>query len=651
MTESITQTTAVGSSDPHRLKRLLHSPAALTSGGFIVMVVIACVFAGQISGHDPLTADLGATLQGPSSHHLLGTDQLGRDILSRLLHGGRLSLVYAGAVTGVALLVGIVMGLIAGFVGGWLDRVILFVTDIGLTIPVMVLIIAVLAVFRDYYAIAMVLFGIMLAPPVVRNIRGSVVAVRHELYVEAAQVAGLSSSQILVRHILPRVLGPILVQTTLIASMSLLFTVGLSYLGFGPEPPTPTWGSMVSDGSQILALSVMPLLVSGGLVGLLILAFSVSGDVIRDLTVESWSGPRRRPARMSPSLKLTDSNDDTSLLSVRGLSIAFERAGGDVAVVDGVDFTVARGEVVGLVGESGSGKTAMARALLRSLPGTGHIIEGDIQFEGRSVLALSATELRRYRGGRVSYIAQEPMASLDPTLRVGKTLAEVLRTHAVVPKARTQERVVELLRQVQIPDPERVARLYPHEISGGMAQRVAIARALAANPQLIVADEPTTALDATVQAEILKLLRQLSEQTGVSILLVSHDWGVVGELCDRAMVMYAGQLVEIGTVQDLVVSPAHPYSRALAAARPTAQTPRDLALPTIRGVVPQPGERPSGCRFSNRCDFVDAERCLTAIPLDQVVSGASGPDSPRAVRCVRHSELPTPTEEDVTNVR
>lgn len=650
MTESIVQANTVGSSDPHRLKRLLRSPVALVSGGFILVVVVACVFAGLVSGHNPLTTDLGGTLQGPSSSHLLGTDQLGRDILSRLLYGGRRSLVYAGVVTGVALLIGIVLGLISGFIGGWLDRFVLLATDIGLTIPVMVLIIAVLSVFRDYYAIAMVLFGVLLAPPVVRNIRGAVVGVRHELYVEAAQVAGLTSREILRRHILPRVLGPILVQTTLICSMSLLFTVGLSYLGFGPEPPTPTWGSMVSDGSQVLALSAMPLLVSGGLVGLLILAFSVLGDAIRDLTVESWSGSRRSSVKVQPSLALADSNDETNLLSVRGLSIAFERAGAQMVVVDGVDFTIGRGEIVGLVGESGSGKTAVARALLRSLPSSGHIVEGDIQFEGRSVLALSPADLQRYRGGCVSYIAQEPMASLDPTLRVGKTLAEVLRAHRVVPKAEIPDRVVQLLRQVQIPDPERVARLYPHEISGGMAQRVSIARALAAHPQLIVADEPTTALDATVQAEILKLLRQLCEETGVSMLLVSHDWGVVGELCDRAMVMYAGQLVELGTVLDLVDAPAHPYSRALEAARPTAQTRREVALPTIRGTVPQPGGWSAGCRFANRCNFVDPDRCMTAIPMEPVTSGTATPDLQRAVRCIRHGELLTLTAKGATHV-
>lgn len=648
MTEAIAQAPTVPSSDPHRLVKLLRSPAALASGGFILVVIGVCAFAGQIAGYDPLATDLGNTLQGPSSEHVLGTDQVGRDILARLLHGGRLSLAYAAVVAGVALLIGIALGLVSGYVGGWTERLILFAADIGLTIPVMVLIIAVLSVFRDYYVIAMVLFGVLLAPPVIRNVRGAVVGVRHELYVEAAQVAGLTSGGILIRHILPRVLGPIFVQTALICSMSLLFTVGLSYLAFGPEPPTPTWGSMVAEGSQVLALSAMPLLISGGLVGVLILAFSVLGDTVRDLAVETWSGAPRRRAKTPLPAANAHSHDSTSLLSVRGLSIAFDRAGGTVVVVDGVDFAIGRGEIVGLVGESGSGKTAVARALLRSLPGTGQVVGGDIQFDGTSVLGLSRSELRQYRGGCVSYIAQEPMASLDPTARVGQILAEVLRAHGVVSKAEIRGRVLDLLEQVQLPDPQRVARLYAHEMSGGMAQRVAIARALAAKPQLIVADEPTTALDATVQAEILKLLGKLREETGVSLLLVSHDWGVVTKLCDRAMVMYAGQLVEVGVADDLVESPAHPYSRALTAARPTAETRRELPLPTIRGNVPQPGEWGLGCRYVNRCEFADLERCMSPIPMEAVEPGA---DSERTVRCVRHGELTTPQERGAADVR
>lgn len=649
-TVSIMQPRKRKEDDPRLASRLLRSPGFVISAGFILLVTVLCIMANLVATADPLEVDLGSALQAPSPEHLLGTDQLGRDIFSRLLYGGRLSLLYALVVTLVGLAVGIALGLIAGYLGRLgrlgrtIDQAILFIADIGLAIPVMVVVIAILSVFRDYYPIAMVMFGVLLAPPVIRNVRAPVLAVRNELYVDAARVAGLSSGAILVRHILPRVLGPILVQATLIASMSLLFTVGLSYLGFGPQPPTPTWGSMVADASQVLPLSAWPLVVSGGLVGLLILTLSVLGNSIRDITVGEWTGRvRHRPDAVPTNADARDAAE-WPMLSVRGLAVAFDRGHESVPVANHIDFSIERGEIVGLVGESGSGKTAIARALLRILPGTGRIVDGDIRFDGRSILRLSEAELRAYRGAGVSYVAQEPMASLDPTLRVGAILAEAIRAHHRAPKQQIRRQVLELLAKVQLPDPERVARAYPHELSGGMAQRVSIARAIASGPRLIVADEPTTALDATVQAEIIALLRQLRDELGISILLVSHDLGVVSELCDRAIVMYAGELVEFGPVHELLASPAHPYTRALAAARPSAATPRESPLLTIPGSVPQPGTWPAGCRFAARCAFATDACVRQPIVLEPIH------DSSRSVRCIRSDELAGLEDWTIANV-
>lgn len=633
--------------------RLLRRPLAATALAVFVLIVAACLAAPWLTSYEPNATDLAASLQDPSWAHPLGTDQLGRDTLTRLLYGGRPSLLYAAVVAGVALLVGVPLGLVAGYLGGWTDRVVTMISDIGLAIPVMVMVIVVLSVFQDYFIVAMVILGLLLVPSVVRNIRGPVLAVRRELFVDAAMVAGLPSRQIIFRHVLPRVLGPVLVQAALISAMGMLFTVGLAYLGFGPQPPDPTWGSMVSEASQVLATSSWLLVFSGGVVGLVILCLGLLGDAIRDVTVESWTGEtsaasRRRLRRKGPAspppgatkgvtVSTPESTPDSAtasaaLLSVRGLTVTFERHGREVTVASNVDFSIEAGETVGLVGESGCGKTSVARSIVRLLASGGRVTAGDVSFDGRSVLGLTDRELTSYRGGCVSYIAQEPMTALDPTMRVGTLLQEVIRAHDPVPRAEARQRALELLETVRIPDPAQVARRYPHELSGGMAQRVGIARAIAAQPRLLIADEPTTALDVTVQSEILDLLRSLQRDRGMAILLVSHDWGVVAQLCERAMVMYAGELVEQGPATRLLTAPAHPYSTALLACRPSSLTDDDLPLPAISGSVPAPGSWPHGCRFAERCPH-RVEACSTVpVAFERLEAGHES-------RCLRTHDL------------
>lgn len=312
-----------------------------------------------------------------------------------------------------------------------------------------------------------------------------------------------------------------------------------------------------------------------------------------------------------------------SLLSVNDLRVYFNTPEGVARAVDGVSFTVAAGETVGLVGESGCGKSVTALSLLRLVPPPGRIEPGSsIRFNGKDLATLPTEELRQMRGNRLSMIFQEPMTALNPVLTVGDQVAEVVRVHSTVSRADAWDRAVKMLAQVGIPDPAARAKQYPHELSGGMRQRVMIAMALILEPQLVIADEPTTALDVTIQAQILELLRDMRDRTGLALLLITHDLGVVAEMASRVIVMYAGQIVEEAAVNALFDNPSHPYTEGLLAAVPRMGDESER-LKTIRGTVPPPTAWPSGCRFRDRCPYA-FERCAVEAPaLLQAAPGHS----------------------------
>ena len=302
----------------------------------------------------------------------------------------------------------------------------------------------------------------------------------------------------------------------------------------------------------------------------------------------------------------------SDLLALEHVDVRFATEDGRVSAVSDVSLSVSEGEIFGLVGESGCGKTTLAMALMGLLPATAHIA-GSVRFQGLELLGLPPDELRRLRGDRISMIFQDPMTSLDPTFPVGEQVAETITAHRQVDDARARERALELLRDVGIPEPERRFGDAPHRLSGGMRQRVVIATALANEPALVLADEPTTALDVTIQAQVLDLLRDLRTRLQTTIVLITHDLGVVAQICDRVGVMYAGQLVEVAPVSEIFRSPRHPYTQALLAALPTQQqVPGSLRV--IPGRVPNLADPPPGCRFSTRCPYV-MDVCATVPPL------------------------------------
>ena len=301
------------------------------------------------------------------------------------------------------------------------------------------------------------------------------------------------------------------------------------------------------------------------------------------------------------------------LLSVKNLSTEFPVKKGIVRAVEDVSFDVDQGQILAIVGESGSGKSVTSLSIMGLLAEPGHVAGGSMEFEGKDLATLSEKQYRELRGNDMAMIFQEPMTSLNPVYRVGNQIVEAIRTHEKVSKAEAKARAVDLLRKVGIPSPEARINDYPHQMSGGMRQRVMIAMALACNPKLLIADEPTTALDVTIQAQILDLLRRLRDDTGMAVLLITHDLGVVSETADRVVVMYCGQVVEEAEVRTLFDHPMHPYTLGLLKSIPRLEDDDSKRLYMIKGMVPNPLEMPPGCHFSDRCDSC-MDICRTKVP-------------------------------------
>jgi peptide/nickel transport system permease protein len=630
---------AVGES-PRFLHRLLRRKLALACVTYLATVIAIAIVApivlpavaGQRAG------DLLAVRQGPSWQHLLGTDTLGRDVLNRLLVGTRVTLIGVAEALVVVLMLGVPLGLAAGFFGGWIDRVVSWLADLTFSMPAIIIILVVLSVFPGSMIAGMTTLGVLAAPGLMRVVRSATLPLKEELYIAAARVSGLSRPYIVTRHVLPRVSGAIIVQASLLAGVALMTQTGLAFLGLLVTAPAPSWGGMVADGVEEIVLQPWLIWPPGIAIALTVLALGLLGDAVRDATTESWSTPirpkKRRPSAEPRSVvsKGDVTEVDGTLLRIEALCVGFtSSAGVATKVVEDVGFDIRVGETVGLIGESGCGKTATAMAILGLPAGTGRIEAGRILFDGRDLAALPERELRRIRGKEIALISQEPMISLNPTFRIGWQLAEVVSRHQGLSRKDARSRVLDLLEQVHLPDPAAVARRYPHELSGGMAQRVAIARALAGEPRLLIADEPTTALDVTVQAEILDVLRELQRERQLAILLVTHDWGVVADICDRAVVMYAGQVVERAELVPMFREPLHPYTEALLASNPHNSSEAHM-LPSIPGGVPQPGHWPQGCHFHPRCRYVTAACCDRPIPIERLPSR-------RETRCILYEQL------------
>ena len=505
------------------VRRLLSRPLAVLALAWLLLLLLSAVAAPWVAPLDPLDQDLLAIKQLPSAEHWLGTDALGRDVFSRTVYGIGITMAGVFEAVVVAVLLGMAMGVSAGYFGGRWDRWVQQYVGLMQSLPNILILLAVLAVFGQAMLPAMVTLGIMGSAGVSRVLRSVTLAVREELYIAAARISGLSDAHIIVRHVLPRIAGPVIVQMSLFAAIAVIVQTGISFLGLGVAPPAPTWGSMIFEASASLNDFPWLLVPSGGVVALTVLSFGLLGDSLRDASTESWSRPAvRQGVKARLAVKPPDLPEGC-LLSMRDVTIVTGSGKAQRTLVKGVNFDLKQGETLGIVGESGSGKTLTSLSLMGLLPPGVHVSAGTAVIQGEVIDLSNEKRLTQLRGTTVGMIFQEPMAALDPCFTIGHQLTEVIRLQGLG-AAQVQAKVIELLEQVKIPNPQDVAQRYPHQISGGMAQRVGIARALASEPQILLADEPTTALDVTVQAEILALLRSLSQSRQMAVVLVTHDW-------------------------------------------------------------------------------------------------------------------------------
>ncbi|MDQ4114351.1 MAG: dipeptide/oligopeptide/nickel ABC transporter permease/ATP-binding protein [Actinomycetota bacterium] len=620
------------------IRRVLRSPLAVVCLIYLSAIVVVAVVAPFMMPEVGTTnaGNLSDAGQGPSPVHWLGTDDLGRDVLDRLLVGTRVTFIAVVEAVVVAVSIGVPLGLCAGFFGGLADRIVSWMGDLLLAIPGVAMMLVVLAVFPGNTFAAMLAFGVLVSPMMMRVVRSAALPIREENYVAAAHVSGLSRPRILTRHVMPRIGGVVIVQCSLMAGQALLAMSGLAFLGLIAEAPAPSWGGMVGDGFRVMIQQPWLIWPSGLIIAITVLAFGLLGDILRDAAAGTWSSSpasnRQRGRRTLGSAAEQPSNCEGALLDVRDVHVQLHNSGSKArTVLDGVSFQVRAGESVAVVGESGCGKSITALTILGLLPGAAYVESGSVWFDGTDLTALDEAGLRKVRGKRIGFISQEPMVSLNPAFSVGSQLAEIVRRHHYVSRREVRARVLDLLRKVHLPDPEAVAKKYPHELSGGMAQRVSIARALAGSPVLLIADEPTTALDVTVQSGILDLFRELQDE-GMALMFVTHDWGVAADMCDRAIVMYAGQVVEQAEMEVIVEAPRHPYTAALLSSDPHRQVDGSGRLPTIPGTVPQPGAWPVGCHFKPRCHLATDDCAAALIPMVEV--GVA-----RESRCLRVDEL------------
>ncbi len=608
------------------------SPSATIAVLFLVAITVVSVIMWLIDPGSAETGDLANTLQGPSADHWLGTDHLGRDELIRLIAGTRPSLFAAVECVVIAVGLGVPLGVLAGYHGGWLDRVTMRVLDVVYSIPAIVAAIAFVAATGPGLAPSMFAVGLVFAGRMTRLARGEVLSARDEEYVDAARAVGAGHGRVIVRHIVPNLLPPILMQATVVFAAAVVAEATLSFLGLGVTPPTASWGVMLNQARDYLDEAPLLALWPGIAIFLMVLAFNRLGDELGDRRLADTGGGSALGGgaieRIDGTL-FASADQGRAALVVDQLSVTFpDQHGGGFEVVSEVSLELAPGEILGLVGESGCGKSTLAGAVLGLAAEPARTQAVSIRVGGHELVGSSFEELRLVRGRRIALLGQEPWASLNPAYPALRQVAEPLRWHFGLSRTAARARAAAMLERVGLGPSLHDA--YPHQLSGGEAQRVALAMALVAEPEVLIADEPTTALDAVVQREILDLIDELRSERGLSVLLITHDFAVVAAVAGRVAVMYAGQIVETGEVEALLARPRHPYTAGLLASVARRRSAASTAS-AIPGRVPPPWEWPAACRFVNRCTHA-MDQCI-----EQAV--ALQADDEGAVRCVRAASL------------
>ncbi|USX55142.1 dipeptide/oligopeptide/nickel ABC transporter permease/ATP-binding protein [Lentzea sp. HUAS12] len=579
---------------------VLRSPVGASSAVLLAILVALAVLAPILWGDRAAAIDTDALQQGPSGEHLLGTDQLGRDIFFRVLVATRLTIGLALLATVIGVVTGLFLGSIPSVLPRWAARTVTSAVNIAVAFPGLLLALFFAVIFGTGTIGAVLAIAFAITPSFARLTQTLTASISGRDFIKAARVCGVGRFRLLTRHVLPNIAEPLVINATLAAGSALTAFAGLSFLGIGVQAPSYDWGRLLGEGLNRIYITPAPALGPAVAVVVAGLAFNLFGEA-----AASVHRNQQRGAATPPHAPVVDRSEG-GLLTVRNLHVTFP---GDVRPVRGVSFTVHHGEMIGVVGESGSGKSLTALAVSRLIEHPGRVAADRLEFNGRPVTATPDREL----GTRMAMVFQDPMTSFNPTRRIGSQLAEVSEVHQGLTRRAALAKAVDRLEAVRIPEPDRRARQYPHEFSGGMRQRAMIAMGLMGEPQLVIADEPTTALDVTVQKEVLRLLARIRKDRDAAVLLISHDITVVAQTCDRVLVMYAGRIVEELPTDELFTAARHPYTTALLEAVPDLDTDRDAPLAVIPGRPPEPGEIRQGCPFAPRCPLAD-DQCRTEEP-------------------------------------
>ena len=599
-----------------RIRRAFSTPVSRVAACLVGVIVLLAIVAPEIWGAQAQTPDTAHLLAPPSAEHWAGTDGLGRDLFARVLVATRLTILLTVEATAIGIVAGFLLGSAPFLLGRTVGKAVTWFIGMAVAFPGILLALFFAVIFGTGAASAALALGLAVAPGFARLCQTLVAGVLSRDYVAAAQIAGVGRFRVLIRHILPNIGEPLAVNATVGAGSVLLSFAGLSFLGLGVQPPEYDWGRLMMECLQSIYVHPLASLTPGLAVILAGLAFNLTGESIAqslgiaslgDLGVRGRLRRRHTGATVSPAP--CDDLPTQAVLSVRGLRVSFPAGEGVVSPVRGVSFDIAPGEAVGLVGESGSGKSLTALAVARLIEEPGIVTARALRFCDADLLDGDAH--RHLLGTSLAMVFQDPMTSLNPTQRVGTQLAELGRVHGGLTRRQAMARAVERLGAVRISDPARRARQYPYEFSGGMRQRAMIGLGLMLTPKLIIADEPTTALDVTVQQQVLDLLDSIRRDDQVALWLISHDVSVIRQVCSRTMVMYAGRVVE-DLPTDRLGQAAHPYTRLLVAAVPTMRADLSAPLPTIPGRPPEPGDV-TGCAFAPRCPLA-GDRCHTDEP-------------------------------------
>ena len=589
----------------------------------------------------------------PIPGHPFGFDAAGRDVFSRVVYGARTAITFGLLLTLASLALGVAFGAVQGYFVRWVDIAGQRFTEIWSAIPFLYVMIFLGNAFGRSFGLLLACYAIFNWIGVASYVRAEFLRLRTRPFVDAARVQGLSHARIMFRHVLPNALTPLITLFPFLLVGAIGSLAALDYLGFGLPDGAPSWGELLQQAQAFRHAWWLVLWPSLALFVVMLLGVFV-GEALRDAfdpkPLSALDAESRRGRDSAPSAPGVEKAGDTEspptiqhsafgiqhspagaaapALAIEDLRVSFDTAQGELRAVDGVSLSLAPGETLGLVGESGCGKSVTAMSVLRLVPSPpGRLVSGRILFDGRDLATLPLRELRRIRGAAVGMVFQDPMTALSPLHRIGDQLLEALRLHRPVSRKEGLALAAEWLARCGIPDPERCLREYPFRLSGGMQQRVMIASVLMTFPRLVIADEPTTALDVTVQAQVLDLMRNARDRE-TALLLITHNMAVVRRTCSRVAVMYAGRIVESGPVEEVFAHPRHPYTAALLAAMPSRHAPGER-LPAIPGTLPSPLALPPGCRFAPRCARATAEcRMQNAECQTTGIGGAGRPGEP-----------------------